>query len=157
MPHTALSQLRRGEEQRCQRGRGRLRLALLRFQRRTEPAEEGAAVAVAAGELLRPERGGALVHEVPVTVEAKTRDGRGKVLPARLGRECGMGLEGGVKLGELAGVVGGVREELRKGERRVVGGKEDVRVEREEEGEREAQALDARAGNSSGNGGSVLG
>ena len=49
-----------------------------------------------------------------------------------------MGLEGGVKLGELAGVVGGIREELRKGERRVVGGEEDVRVEREEEGEREA-------------------
>ena len=56
---------------------------------------------VAAGELLRPERGGALVHEVPVTVEAETCDGRGKVLPARLGGECGMGLEGGVKLGEL--------------------------------------------------------
>ena len=68
-----------------------------------------------------------------------------------------MGLEGGVKLGELAGVVGGVREELRKRERRVVGGEEEVRVEREEEGEREAQALDARAGNGGSNGGGVLG
>lgn len=68
-----------------------------------------------------------------------------------------MGLEGGVKKGELTGVIGGVREELRKGERRVVGGEEDVCVEREEEGEREAQALDARAGNGSGNGSGVLG
>ena len=62
-----------------------------------------------------------------------------------------------MKLGELTGVVGGVREELRKGERRVVGGEEDVRVEREEEGEREAQALDARTRNGGSNGGGVLG
>lgn len=110
------------------------------------------AVAVPARELLHPESRSALIHEVSVAVETDACDDRSEHLPVGFGagqdgleiegvQRIGGCLESVVEEGEFAGVVGRCGEKAREGKRGIVRREEDVSVEREEEGEREVQAV----------------